>query len=67
MLAGSGDWSGRSVIWSVQDQDAANTGVFGVVVSLKHPFQGRFLSSTRQHDLLKCSDVFKLIHDPGMR
>ena len=38
-------------------------GVFGVLVLLKHPFQGHFLFSIRQHDLFKYSDVLKLIHD----
>ena len=40
------------------------TGVFGVVVSLKHPFQGHFFFGVRQHDLFNHSDVFKLIPDP---
>ncbi len=40
------------------------TGVFGVIVLLKHPFQGHFLFSIRQHDLFKYLNVLKLIHDP---
>ena len=38
--------------------------MFGAVVLLKHPFQGHFLFSIRQHDLFKYFDVSKLIHDP---
>ncbi len=39
------------------------TGVFGVIVLLKHPFQGHFLFSISQHDLFKYFKVLKLIHD----
>ena len=53
---GPGIWTG----WLVWNQDAA--GVFGVIVSLKHPFPGHFLFSIRQHDLFKYFDVFTLIH-----
>ncbi len=40
------------------------TGVFGVVVLLKHPFPGHFLFGIRQHNLFKYFNVLKLIHDP---
>ena len=40
------------------------TCVFGVVVLLKHPFQGHFLIGIWQHNLFKYFEVFKLIHDP---
>ncbi len=38
--------------------------VFGIVVLLKHPFQGHFFFSIRQHKLFKYFNVLKLIHDP---
>lgn len=40
------------------------TSVFGLIVLLKHPFQGHVLFSIRQHDLFKYFDTCKLIHDP---
>ncbi len=39
------------------------TGVFRVVVLLKHPFPGHFLFGIRQHNLFKYFNVLKLIHD----
>ncbi len=64
----SGDWAGHSItlILLVWNQVIARllVHVFGVVVLLKHPFQGHFLFGIRQHNLFKYFNVLKLIHDP---
>ena len=39
-------------------------GVFGVIVLMKHPFQGHFIISIMQLDRFKYFDISKLIHDP---
>ena len=49
-------WSGTRMLLLI--------GGFGVVVFMKHPFQGNFLFGIRQYGLFLYFDVSKLNHDP---
>ncbi len=63
----SGDWAGHSItlnLVGLEPRCCSLTGVFGVVVLLKHPFQGHFLFGIRQHNLFNYFNILKLIHDP---